>query len=479
MERDAGAAGASGTSIRWTAPPTSRTGFRCSRVSMGLCVNRRPVLGVVEAPAVGLVVLGHGHRRRRVLERQADRAVARRSLGGALLVTGFPYARNPVQTNLPEWNAFTAAAQGTRRLGSAALDLCFVACGWLDGYWERALHPWDLVGGAAIVQAAGGQGQRHGRRRLRRRDRADPGQQRPAARADDADPPGRRAALLVALAMSAAGRVAAAILAGGGGRTRHGSAASVKGLLLRRAASASSIGSSPSLRPLFARGADRRQRSRAMAGAGPASRPRSADRARVDGRRSPACGAILAALPPAVDAVVCVAGDMPFLAPALLEHLRDAAPAAPALVPRIAGRAEPLLARYARAVAAGRRRSDRARPPRADATCSRASAPASSGSTSPSCAPSIRICCRSSTSTRPADLAAYQPHEEVLTMPRPRAATVAAAAAVAALALLPFFWSTTFFTDDHLLWRSRATRPIRWWRSCATSTAANSTARCR
>ena len=41
----------------------------------------------------------------------------------------------------------TAAAQGTRRLGSAALDLCFVACGWLDGYWERALHPWDLVGG--------------------------------------------------------------------------------------------------------------------------------------------------------------------------------------------------------------------------------------------------------------------------------------------------------------------------------------------
>src|SRR5437667_355090 len=72
------------------------------------------------------------------------------------LVTEFPYARNPVQTNLPEWNALTAAAQGTRRLGSAALDLCFVACGWLDGYWERALHPWDLVGGAAIVQAAGG-----------------------------------------------------------------------------------------------------------------------------------------------------------------------------------------------------------------------------------------------------------------------------------------------------------------------------------
>ena len=61
--------------------------------------------------------------------------------------------------------------------------------------------------------------------------------------------------------------------------------------------------------------------------------------------------AILATLAPSVDAVVCVAGDMPFLAAPLLEHLRDAAPTAAALVPRIAGRAEPLLARYARAVA--------------------------------------------------------------------------------------------------------------------------------
>jgi molybdopterin-guanine dinucleotide biosynthesis protein A len=61
--------------------------------------------------------------------------------------------------------------------------------------------------------------------------------------------------------------------------------------------------------------------------------------------------AILAALPPTTDAVVCVASDMPFLSPALLEHLRDAAPNAAALVPRIAGRAEPLLARYARGAA--------------------------------------------------------------------------------------------------------------------------------
>ncbi|HVR63073.1 MAG TPA: inositol monophosphatase family protein [Polyangia bacterium] len=132
-------------------------GFPLFSVSMGLVQDGRPVLGVVEAPAVGwsfagsVMAGGASWNGRPIAPSQVDR------LGSGLLVTGFPYARNPVQTNLPEWTAFTAAAQGTRRLGSAALDLCFVACGWLDGYWERALHPWDLVGGAAIVLAAGGQ----------------------------------------------------------------------------------------------------------------------------------------------------------------------------------------------------------------------------------------------------------------------------------------------------------------------------------
>jgi myo-inositol-1(or 4)-monophosphatase len=125
-------------------------------VSLGLWMDGRAVAGVVEAPAVGWsfagTVTGSGStfNGRPIAPSTTDR------LGGALLVTGFPYERNPVQNNLAEWTAFTAAAQGTRRLGSAALDLCFVACGWLDGYWERALHPWDLVAGAAIVEGAGG-----------------------------------------------------------------------------------------------------------------------------------------------------------------------------------------------------------------------------------------------------------------------------------------------------------------------------------
>jgi len=124
-------------------------------VSLGLAIDRRAVLGVVEAPALGwsfagTVSGGSTFNGKPIAPSQVDQLVR------ALLVTGFPYLRNPVQNNLAEFAALTAAAQGTRRLGSAALDLCFVACGWLDGYWERALHAWDLVGGAAIVMGAGG-----------------------------------------------------------------------------------------------------------------------------------------------------------------------------------------------------------------------------------------------------------------------------------------------------------------------------------
>ena len=124
-------------------------------VSLGMAIDRRAVLGVVEAPALGWSFAGttsggSTFNGKPIAPSQTDQLVR------ALLVTGFPYIRNPVQNNLAEFAALTAAAQGTRRLGSAALDLCFVACGWLDGYWERALHAWDLVGGAAIVMGAEG-----------------------------------------------------------------------------------------------------------------------------------------------------------------------------------------------------------------------------------------------------------------------------------------------------------------------------------
>jgi myo-inositol-1(or 4)-monophosphatase len=130
-------------------------GFPLFSVSIGLVVDGDAVLGAVEAPAVGWSfsgAVGGGARwngRDVVPSRISE-------IKRALVVTGFPYSRNPAHSNLPEWAALVAAAQGTRRLGSAALDLCFVACGWLDAYWERLLNPWDLVAGAAIVNAAGG-----------------------------------------------------------------------------------------------------------------------------------------------------------------------------------------------------------------------------------------------------------------------------------------------------------------------------------
>ena len=78
-------------------------------------------------------------------------------LSHCILVTGFPYDRftNPVN-NLDNFNRFALKAQGVRRLGSAALDLCYVAAGRVDGYWELRLYPWDMAAGLLIVQEAGG-----------------------------------------------------------------------------------------------------------------------------------------------------------------------------------------------------------------------------------------------------------------------------------------------------------------------------------
>lgn len=126
-------------------------------VSIGLCIDREPVVGVVEAPALHWSFHGiAGKEPLATMNGKSIRPSTTPTLARSLLVTGFPYVRSPENSNLPEWAAMVAAAQGTRRLGSAALDLCFVGCGWLDGYWERHLHPWDLVAGAAIVRAAGG-----------------------------------------------------------------------------------------------------------------------------------------------------------------------------------------------------------------------------------------------------------------------------------------------------------------------------------
>ena len=75
----------------------------------------------------------------------------------ALLVTGFPYdVREHPERILPAFHAFLVRAQGIRRDGSAALNLCYLAAGRFDGFWEPDLSPWDLAAGVLVVREAGG-----------------------------------------------------------------------------------------------------------------------------------------------------------------------------------------------------------------------------------------------------------------------------------------------------------------------------------
>jgi myo-inositol-1(or 4)-monophosphatase len=158
-EEGGGQTGRSGRT--WHVDPLDGTtnfahGLPIFGTSIGLVAEGEPVVGVVTAPALGwtfYAARGQG-------AFFNDKPICTsdvRELGLALLVTGFPYLRVQQHDNLPEFMAFMRASQGVRRLGSAALDLCFVACGWLDGFWERHIKSWDLVAGAAIVTEAGGQ----------------------------------------------------------------------------------------------------------------------------------------------------------------------------------------------------------------------------------------------------------------------------------------------------------------------------------
>jgi myo-inositol-1(or 4)-monophosphatase len=75
----------------------------------------------------------------------------------SMLVTGFPY---DIHKRIPEivglFGDFVGRARAVRRLGSAALDLCYVAAGRMDGFWEQDLKPWDIAAGTIIVEEAGG-----------------------------------------------------------------------------------------------------------------------------------------------------------------------------------------------------------------------------------------------------------------------------------------------------------------------------------
>lgn len=127
-------------------------------VSLGLFdrVARRPLVGVIEAPALGLRWSAHagGGATR---NGRPIRVSTRATLADALVATGFAYDRwQAVDDNLAEHDAFVKCTRGVRRCGSAALDLALTAEGTYDLYWEQSLKPWDLAAGLVLVHEAGG-----------------------------------------------------------------------------------------------------------------------------------------------------------------------------------------------------------------------------------------------------------------------------------------------------------------------------------
>jgi myo-inositol-1(or 4)-monophosphatase len=90
--------------------------------------------------------------------KSALRVTMAERLVDSILATGFPYDRHTSELdNMRQLSAFLKQVQGVRRMGSAALDLAYVAAGRLDGYWEFKLNSWDVAAGVLLIQEAGGQ----------------------------------------------------------------------------------------------------------------------------------------------------------------------------------------------------------------------------------------------------------------------------------------------------------------------------------
>jgi myo-inositol-1(or 4)-monophosphatase len=149
------------SAYRWIIDPLDGTtnfahGYPSFCVSIGLEVDGDMVLGVVYDPVhdeLFHALRGGGA----FVNRRRIHVSEQRTLTRSLLSTGFPYdiAESEVD-NLGNFARMYKVAQGIRRGGSAAIDLCYVACGRFDGFWELKLHPWDVAAGMVIILEAGG-----------------------------------------------------------------------------------------------------------------------------------------------------------------------------------------------------------------------------------------------------------------------------------------------------------------------------------
>lgn len=151
----------SGSEYSWVIDPLDGTvnfahGLPIFSVSIGLQKNDETVAGVVYDVAQNIIY--SGERGSGAFANDEKIEVSKNSnIAHSVLVTGFPYniKENPYNA-LDKFVALTKASRGMRRLGSAAIDFCYVAKGVFDGFWEVYLNPWDICAGKLIVEEAGG-----------------------------------------------------------------------------------------------------------------------------------------------------------------------------------------------------------------------------------------------------------------------------------------------------------------------------------
>jgi len=145
----------------WVVDPLDGTtnfahGYPLFSVTLALLVDGQPELGVTYDPLrddLFWAQRGQGAWRD---ERRLHVSTTTEP-GASLLATGFAYDRaSNADNNLAEFSHFVPRTRGVRRGGSAALDMAWVAAGWLDGYWERGIHVWDLAAGVLLIREAGG-----------------------------------------------------------------------------------------------------------------------------------------------------------------------------------------------------------------------------------------------------------------------------------------------------------------------------------
>ncbi len=161
LAEERGQGGASDSRYQWIVDPLDGTtnfahGFPFYSVSIGLEYDGECIVGVVLDPVrhelfTGMAGEGAFLNGKRLHVSRIE------SLDRSLLVTGFAYdIRDTSNNNLDHFSHISLHAQAVRRTGSAALDLCYVAAGRFDGYWEVKLSPWDMAAGIVIVREAGG-----------------------------------------------------------------------------------------------------------------------------------------------------------------------------------------------------------------------------------------------------------------------------------------------------------------------------------